>query len=651
MGHKFDPIVEDMVTRQVYQTEYTQALSDQNTENNDFEAYVDLFDSVRSEKDYDWMSDISIPEFASHELTQAALDAAQYFQTRDFVETYIQDESDEALASADAASRCVNRTLNQRGLYHYLKFMRSRMVNNLGGKVYLQCWWEQSRKRVKTGVRETQVPLDVDHLGNPFTGADGQVQATRTDFEDVYQDMTTVDRFMYDVLDPRNVFTDRKYCYSLQQKDWVIVRSDSSLQKLKENQEVMGYFNLDLVGQRQPDVTTETQTYTLQRDVPQATIGVSAKGAKVYESYDILQRYGKMWCTVLRRDEKTGFPIEIEPGYDRSGNPLPNAEFLEVIMAVASSSSSRTLIRFHANGYLDAMEQPFRPIIRGLCYVHPTKDGGIGDGKYSRDLQKGLDDTLNLSNDRVMLSTLPTLKGKKYSIEDNSSIYFEPMHVIGLENVEDLQEFKFSSDINGALAQAGMFMTKMQQVNSVYPPAMGQTPAIASTTATATADASQHVNIRSNFKALTFENTALSELYWMILQMTFRFATPETGMKLMGERLRDFNPRLEYFYKPLSQSIEPEQSKRNKIMNLDSILQKVIAVKHPGSTRLFNYLFSRTMFYMGDEYSNFKKYLLDESIPIEPAGGPSPPAGQGMMPPSNQMGVPQSSTEQGVRGG
>ena len=55
-------------------------------ETEEIEGYVDLLDSVREPKQYEWMSDIRIPEFISHILTQASIDANQYFQTRDFVD-------------------------------------------------------------------------------------------------------------------------------------------------------------------------------------------------------------------------------------------------------------------------------------------------------------------------------------------------------------------------------------------------------------------------------------------------------------------------------------------------------------------------------------------------------------------------------------
>ena len=154
-----------------------------------------------------------------------------------------------------------------------------------------------------------------------------------------------------------------------------------------------------------------------------------------------------------------------------------------------------------------------------------------------------------------------------------TEVYIEPGHKIPLENPrDDLEELVISDNIIGSAQMMDLLMSKMQQVDSIHPPAMGATGP-ASTTATAVAGAEQHTDIRSNYKALTFENTFLIELYWMILNMTWTFAHPSTGEKLMGDKVVDFHPEKEYYYKPLSQSIEPEHSKVNKIQDVDTALR------------------------------------------------------------------------------
>ena len=123
----------------------TTAETNQDAEWGDYEAYLDLFDAERPEKEYDWMSDISLPEFATHMLTQSSIDVEQYFQTRDFVEVYVQDESDEAVkAAAKAEQELQNRTLNRRDLFH-LSEVCSCQEHQPSSTVMLtfKCWWEQ----------------------------------------------------------------------------------------------------------------------------------------------------------------------------------------------------------------------------------------------------------------------------------------------------------------------------------------------------------------------------------------------------------------------------------------------------------------------------------------------------------------------------
>ena len=101
-SHEFDEGIEGALSSRLMTGEYETYKSYSQQDNEDYETYVALLEAERPEKDYDWKSDIHLPEFAAHVLTQSSLDVSQYFQTRDFVECYIEDESDEALANAAA---------------------------------------------------------------------------------------------------------------------------------------------------------------------------------------------------------------------------------------------------------------------------------------------------------------------------------------------------------------------------------------------------------------------------------------------------------------------------------------------------------------------------------------------------------------------
>ena len=613
---KFNEDLEKFVT-DIVDEEYTIGQQNQQQEIDEFQAVIDLFDAIRAEKDYEWMSDIFIPEFPAHMLTQSSIDVAQYFQTRDFVECYVQDERTEALDAADATKELINRTLNRRDLYHYQKFVRSKTINHFKGSVILECCWEQDAKTVPLQQGDDFVYDETGEL--------------------VQMEEVTRDQFNYDVLDPRNVFMDSKYVYTLQDKDWIIIRHNKSLHELRRDAARMGYFNLDVLKEiLKPETKTEAEAATEDASNPK-----QRPVNKVSEPFDIYKRYGKFWIT-----------DDGKPGLDKEGEPLEKAALAEVVMSIAKAGSKSVLIQFHRQPYKDAFENPYRPIIRGLCYIHPTNDNGVGDGKYTRELQVALNDTFNLSNDRTRLATLPTMKVKKNILEDTDSIFFEPGHPMEVQDKDDITEFKIQDNIEGALAQMTLIKGAMQEVDSIYPTTMGSLPDKTSTTATAIMGAQQQTTQRSAYKSLTFEYTALVELYWMIQQMTWQFAKPETGEHLMGEKVVNFDPRLDYFYKPLSQSIESEESKGIKVQRWTTILSYVAQMQHPDAPKLFNYITMRICELMGDEYANFAVAMLNPKQPLVQEQSADQAAVSGAVSgPSNQFGIDMGNTQGRTRQG
>jgi hypothetical protein len=422
--------------------------------NDDFEQYVTLLDAERHEKEYDWMSDIRLPEFASHMLTQSSIDVSQYFQTRDFVEVYLQDGSDEAKANAEATKELLNRTLNQRHLNHYLKFVRAKGINNLCGRVYLKCWWEQTTERDIVDYDTVYEDDDVDNDGNSLIYAD-QVPRQKEIQVPVEGDVAVIDRFNYDVWDQRNVFTDNSYVYSLQDKQWVTFRSEMTMTELENSAESNGYFNLDKLKEIRPGHKTQFKSETSDKDQ-----SYNPTDTAIEKPYDIYERYGAFW--VVEKDDGT-----VEIGLDKEGKPLEKAELKEVIITVAMSDHNKCLIGFKLTPYIDANGNPYRPIIRGLCYIHFTEDAGVGDGKYTAQLQLGIDDTFNISQDRTMLATLPTLSINKNAIDDNSTIYFEPGHSMERNDPDDIKEFQISDNITAALSVNGRHRRGIDYCNGI----------------------------------------------------------------------------------------------------------------------------------------------------------------------------------------
>ena len=656
---KYDEAIEEKICS-AFMHEYDTCKENQQTDFDDFESYLALLDSERGEKDYDWMSDIHIPEFISHMLTQLSMDVDSYWQSRDFVECYIQDESREALLAADATKELINRTLNQRSLYYYLKFVRARLLNRLDGKVYAECLWNQQTRKAITAYQEVIQELDVDIYDNPIEDPEKQLAKLELVQEPVYGEKVVKDQFEFEILDPRNVFTDNSYVYSIQEKSYVIVRSEKTLSQLKRDKDRAGYFNLDLLEEVATGDETETarETYNKDQDKEYAV-------SKQEKKFDVLKRYGEDWCIVDAMDDMTGLPTKVSPGVDKDGEPLEEAELHHVIKEMALSEGSPILIAYHVTPYLDAEDNPFIPVIRGLCYPHPVEDGGFGDAQHAKDLQKAIDDTFNISQDRTMLATIPTFQAKELSLEDNDTLYFEPGHPMMVKEIGDVVEFKIGDNIGGALNQMGILSSKMQQFDATFPTTMGDVPSRASTTATAVAGAEGRSNQRSNFKALTFEHTFDAQLYWMIQQMTWRFAKPETGFKLMGQKVLHFDPTKDYWFKPLSQAIEGEQSKQAKIRNLLQFVQALspyaqLYANDPQFKVFLNYLFERSAAYMGDEVVNVSRKLLNPKIVPQlnspegqgngqQGGGPAMPQQAFQVPTSNQNGMPQGDAEMMAR--
>ena len=635
---------QDYIATQVY-NEYTKARSNKAADDSDFEAVIDMIECQRTEKEYDWMSDVFLPEYASIYNTEASQWANQYFQSRDFVDVYLEGDRPEDPKKSQVIKKLINKTLNHRGLYHFQKYMRARSINSLRGDVYIVTGWVQDVENRKVGTQQIPYEMDVDVYGNPIV-SDEQMPAIGTREEDVIRPIVKEDRFEYEVIDPRNVFTDNTYTYSIQDKDWVTIRSERDYSWLKDNEKKFGYFNLDKVKDLQVQSETETSkdSYNKQDKKQKADTKI--------DYYDVLDRYGLMWAIVKERD-KFNNPTKITWGLDDEGNPKSKAELVKTITTVVVSGSQSVVIRFAPTPFVTATGDPYFPLIRGLCYIHPTKDVGMSDGKYSRELQIAINDTINLSNDRVRLATMPTFKGRKYSVEDNDQLYMEPEHIIPLEDVNDLQEIVVRDNIAGALNQTALFIDKLQQVNSVYPTTMGNLPNQASTTATAVAGADARGNQRANYKSLTFEYTFLTELYWHIVQMTHQFMRMETADAVFGQDIKFFDPNADYHYQPISSKIEAEYSKERKISMYDQMIGRLagLAKVNPAVIPIIGFMIGKQAELMGSDYREVAGMIENlNRTPNNPEKGAQQTGdGQGMMV-SNQNGVPMGGMEESVRG-
>ena len=87
-----------------------------------------------------------------------------------------------------------------------------------------------------------------------------------------------------------------------------------------------------------------------------------------------------------------------------------------------------------------------------------------------------------------------------------------------------------------------------------------------------------------------------------------------------------------------------------KLRMWDQILAKILTINHPDAVDAFNYIFGKICALMGDEYVNFALAFLGTDVPMQQGKGGGQ-GGEGGMAgsPSNQSGIPMSSSEAGAR--
>lgn len=633
--------IEDVVADIAINQEVETAKRNQAQTFTNYEASIDMFECKRTEYKAKWMSDIFLPEYPSHVLTDTAMFTVQYFGRRDFVECYMMDESAEAEKKADASKECLNRTLNQRHLYYFQKLARARMIARAAGNVYTVCRWQEAYEPTKA-VRKIAQPV--------INSETGETEDFVTSEQEYDTERKTIDRFNFEVFDPRNVFTDNTFCYSIQDKPWVTLRYERTYYDLLGEEKDMGYFNLEKVEELQPPIETDTSVESFNKNSNKENFNSPVK-----KNFDVYERHGLFWAIIKERDSE-GYPSEIEFGIDEEGKPKDKAELIETILTIVTSNNAKVIIRFQPQPYRDAATgAAYKPIIRGLYYQHHSKDSGIGDDILTKELQIAMNDTFNIGQDRVMMATQPTFLVKKYAHEDSPELYFAPGHAIPLENPnEDFKEIKISDNVQGALQQINVLKGMMQQADAIFPTTLGQTGG-GGITATAIAGADARSNARALFKSLTFEYTYLNELYWMILNMTWQFSSKQTVMQMLGDKAYNFDPTKDYYYKPISSAIESEYSSAAKKKELITLFGYIVSVPNPNTAKLANAILAEIFRLSGDENIKFGKMLFDETAPMtqQQAEGGNPnqqatmPTG---MPTSNQSQIPMSGMETMARG-
>ncbi len=604
-----------------------------------YEMGLASINGYRVNEKYSWQSDVVIPEYFSSFLTEISMLASQFFQTRDFTEIYLEGTSPEDKKKCEAAKILINKTLNRKDLYYFYKLIRSGEIRMLAKVVYWLCWWEQ--EVVEMPEYATDVVVPSEDFESPPTISFPTVTSVRR--------KTIKDNFNFEVIDPRNVYVSPEYTYSLQEKQFITIRHEKSVDSILQDMENYtsltseSITKLKSIARAPSSSSTETAQTTYIKD--------QSTAIPTYQSplVDVYERYGKFWAVVTQRDEY-GNPIKATIGIDEAGRIKQRAELIETVITWVKYSNTSILLRFEPLLYFSSDHRPYRPIIRASYYIHPTDSEGMTDTYHSMSINETINDTINVSNDRVMLATYPAMKIRKFSYDQSDIFSIAPNKPIPLEDpATDLQELKITDNINGALSQVSLLINQLHQLRAVFPTTMGNITGIkASTTATAVAGAEQRTDMRQTFKSLCFEYTALSEFYWMILQMTSQFALEETKKLILGDLYPYFDPSADYTYKPVTSAVEAEQSKANKVNSYIRILQIIGSIKHPQIANIVMYVVEQILLLMGSEYSIVRSVF--NSSPQGNIEQTTPIKSTEEQPTSNQYGFDMNQIEQMIRG-
>ena len=135
------------ILNNLFWDEYSTFGTNKKAEMADYEANLDIVACIRTEKDYDWLSNLFIPEAPSIFLTEDSQDATQYFASRDFVDVYLEGTSEQDVLACKAAKKLINKMLNNKRIYHFHKYMQAVGIIRLAGYCYIMCWWDQKVER------------------------------------------------------------------------------------------------------------------------------------------------------------------------------------------------------------------------------------------------------------------------------------------------------------------------------------------------------------------------------------------------------------------------------------------------------------------------------------------------------------------------
>lgn len=613
----------------------------------DFDAYYNMIHGIREAKPNDWESDIFLPEFEARLLTQVGNFCTQYFSSTDYVETAMDSDDAVDIAEAKASKKLLNAILNDKEAYYYYKIVRAIMFVFTCGHAIIKGGYKQTiNQKFSHMAQESNYvtdPTTGDILaedGTPYVDPTLQKPLYQTLENPVYTDEVAKDGPIFDVYPVQNVCYSPEYAYSMNDKEYIYFETEKTMDQLRAEAGEMGYFNLDLLDERDPTGQRGDKTYNKEDDKEEPD-------KPVLKTFNIVERWGKYWAV-----EKDG---EYIPGFTKDGEVEAEAKPVECIIHLARERGKDD--PFMVIGFRKSPHTK-RPIVRFLCYVDMLKDCGFGDGEVNRELQKAINDNYNLMNYRTRLAITPAFKGKRFQVDEN--IRISPEKVTLLENLDDLQEIVIQDNIQGGLQHHSLLSGRMDYSMATAPQTMGASPDRAET-ATMASIVDQRASIRIGMKSMNLEFIGFTEFYDMLLTLCNDFMLPETLDGLIGkEDAANYNPKRKDKFRPVSQALETEESKKYKLQTWQGILGLVGSIQNPNTPMVVNYIIGQMLELMGGSFKTFKKYMFVEDpetvvlyqLATGSKGTGSAPAGPGVgPPPQNQQGQPQRPPEQMMRQG
>jgi len=621
--------------------------------NDGFDDYYDMVHCKRANTENEWESNVSLPEFTSRLLTQIGNFVAKYFSSRDYVETDEDAGDAKTQASAKSSKDLLNSLLNDTDAHYFQKVVRLLMFCWPTGWGVIKGDYKQKIEKYQSGSN-TKFEAATDEEGNYLAEDGGLYEDSYTQKplynnieEPIYDIKVIDDKPVFDIYPNQNVYFSPEYSYTLNDKEYVIFEDPSmSLDKLISIADQNDYFNLHLLKEKRGGEDTIQDDDTNVDDLKDIPHPPSPK-------FRILEWWRKYPVIVKERDEN-GKITKALPGVDKNGEEKDGAELVECKITTADDRSHAkgvhpTLIGFSISKHSK------RPMVRFLCYIDSLRDTGFGDGELTEQLSRSIDDNFNLGNLRTKLATTPAFKVKRFrGVPDK--IRVSPEEGILVEDMDDLQELDIKSDIMGAMHQNGMLSSRFDAAMATSAQTMGQSPDRAET-ATQAGIISQRAEVRISMKGTMLEFVGFTEFYDMLLTLCNDFMLPQTLEEIIGEEAYNYDPNKMAKFRPVSQALETEESKNFKMKMIDQIMGRIVNFPNPKTPMVVNYLMGMWLDAAGKNFKHFKKFMFSEDPEInllyQLVTGGQAPAQQTQAPgggPSNQMGIPQGTAEQNVRG-